>query len=56
MPMRFSVEQLREAARLVHSVMPPTPQYAWPLLAARCGCEVWVKTGHLRDVAVMAPS
>ena len=23
--------------------MPPTPQYAWPLLAARAGCEVWVK-------------
>ena len=20
-----------------------TPQYAWPLLAERCGCEVWVK-------------
>jgi len=23
--------------------MPPTPQYAWPLLAARTGCEAWVK-------------
>ena len=23
--------------------MAPTPQYAWPLLAARTGCEVWVK-------------
>jgi threonine dehydratase len=23
--------------------MPPTPQYAWPLLARRAGCEVWVK-------------
>jgi threonine dehydratase len=23
--------------------MPPTPQYAWPLLAARAGCEIWVK-------------
>jgi threonine dehydratase len=23
--------------------MPPTPQYAWPLLAKRTGCEVWVK-------------
>ncbi len=23
--------------------MPATPQYAWPLLAARSGCEVWVK-------------
>jgi threonine dehydratase len=23
--------------------MPPTPQYAWPLLARRLGAEVWVK-------------
>lgn len=23
--------------------MPPTPQFAWPLLAERAGCEVWVK-------------
>ncbi|CAN5169106.1 threonine dehydratase [soil metagenome] len=23
--------------------MPPTPQYAWPLLAERTGCELWVK-------------
>jgi threonine dehydratase len=27
----------------VHAVFPPTPQYAWPLLAARTGAEVWVK-------------
>jgi threonine dehydratase len=27
----------------VHGVFPPTPQYAWPLLAARSGAEVWVK-------------
>jgi threonine dehydratase len=27
----------------VHAVFPPTPQYAWPLLAARSGAEVWVK-------------
>jgi threonine dehydratase len=23
--------------------MPPTPQHAWPLLAQRAGCDVWVK-------------
>ena len=34
---------LEQAAALVHSVMPPTPQYAWPLLCARAGTEVWVK-------------
>lgn len=31
------------AARVVGRYMPPTPQYAWPLLATRTGCEVWVK-------------
>lgn len=35
--------QLEDAARLVHAVVPPTPQYAWPLLCARAGCELWVK-------------
>jgi threonine dehydratase len=25
------------------SVVPPTPQYSWPLLNARAGCELWVK-------------
>src|SRR5512140_532400 len=34
---------LEQAARLVHAVMPPTPQYAWPLLCERAGTEVWVK-------------
>ena len=41
--MSFSLEELEAAARVVHAAMPPTPQYAWPLLAARAGCEVWVK-------------
>ncbi len=39
----FDAEELAEAARLVHARMPPTPQHAWPLLAERCGTEVWVK-------------
>lgn len=34
---------LAAAAELVYAVMPPTPQYRWPLLDERCGCEVWVK-------------
>lgn len=38
---------LREAARSVHAVLPPTPQYRWPLLEAalRLGPEgeLWVK-------------
>jgi len=33
-----------EAARaLVHTQMPPTPQYAWPTLAQELDAEIWVK-------------
>lgn len=35
--------RIEAAAAVVGRYMPPTPQYAWPLLAARTGCEVWVK-------------
>jgi threonine dehydratase len=36
-------KQLEAAARLVHSILLPTPQYAWPLMCGRVGAEVWVK-------------
>jgi threonine dehydratase len=39
----FDLPALEAAATLVHGVFPGTPQYAWPLLAARAGAEVWVK-------------
>jgi threonine dehydratase len=39
----FTLPELESAAALVHAVFPPTPAYAWPLLAARAGAEVWVK-------------
>jgi threonine dehydratase len=39
----FSLSELQAALSLVHESMPATPQYAWPLLAERCGVEVWVK-------------
>ncbi len=39
----FTLDQLEAAAALVGTRVPPTPQYAWPLLAERAGCEVWVK-------------
>ncbi|HEX3863483.1 MAG TPA: threonine dehydratase [Stellaceae bacterium] len=34
---------LETAAALVHRVVPPTPQYCWPLLSRRVGTELWVK-------------
>jgi threonine dehydratase len=39
----FTLSDLEAAATLVHGHFGPTPQYAWPLLAARTGVEVWVK-------------
>jgi threonine dehydratase len=39
----FAREQVRLAMETVHAAMPPTPQYAWPLLRDRLGCTVWVK-------------
>ena len=39
----FGLEALEQAVDVVHTAMLPTPQYAWPLLAHRLGCEVWVK-------------
>src|SRR5438067_7490807 len=39
----FALGELDEAADLVHRYIPPTPQYQWPLLSHRVGCELWVK-------------
>jgi threonine dehydratase len=36
-------ERLEGSAELVYRVMPPTPQYCWPLLSRRIGAELWVK-------------
>jgi threonine dehydratase len=39
----YSADDIESAERIVHAAMPPTPQYAWPLLRERLGTEVWVK-------------
>jgi threonine dehydratase len=39
----FDRASLDAAAALVYREVPATPQYAWPLLGARTGCEVWIK-------------
>jgi len=38
-----TLNEIENAARIVYSAMEPTPQYRWPLLCERLGCEVWVK-------------
>jgi len=42
-PTVATLEQLEQAARIVYEAMPPTPQYAWPLLREDLDCEIWVK-------------
>ena len=39
----LSLTDIELAAQIVYRAMPATPQYAWPLLAKRTFCEVWVK-------------
>jgi threonine dehydratase len=41
--MIFPADEIEAARRAVHATMPPTPQYAWPLLRERLGMTVWVK-------------
>jgi threonine dehydratase len=36
----------------IDAVVPPTPQFSWPLLNARAGCELWVK--HENHTAIGA--
>src|SRR5690348_4012380 len=39
----FTLTELKDVIPLVRSSVPPTPQYAWPLLKAQTGVEVVVK-------------
>ena len=39
----LTLGEIEEASGIVHRHMPPTPQYAWPLLGRRFGAEIVVK-------------
>lgn len=39
----FTLDELADATATVRTLVPPTPAYAWPLLARHAGCEVVVK-------------
>jgi threonine dehydratase len=41
--MKFERAEIEQAVACVRSSVPPTPQYAWPLLRQRLGLTVWVK-------------
>jgi threonine dehydratase len=38
-----TLAEIESAAGLINGVVPPTPQYSWPALNGRAGCELWVK-------------
>ena len=38
-----TLPEIESIAAEVNSVVPATPQFSWPLLNARAGCELWVK-------------
>jgi threonine dehydratase len=39
----FTLAEIEAALPIVRSAVPPTPQFAWPQLAARTGADVFVK-------------
>ena len=39
----FTLAELEAALVIVHAAMPPTPQFAWPLLRQRTGVDVVIK-------------
>ncbi len=39
----LDLTELERASEIVHRILAPTPQYRWPKLARRVGCNVWVK-------------
>lgn len=43
MPPLPSRSEIDAIAAAVNAVVPPTPQFSWPLLNARLGSELWVK-------------
>ncbi len=40
---QFARDDIERAAAVVYRTFAPTPQFAWPLLGAELGAEVWVK-------------
>lgn len=43
MTLAFTRDEVDAARTIVRATVPPTPQYAWPLLRERLGFTVWVK-------------
>ena len=54
MTLVFAREEIESARTIVRETVPPTPQYAWPLLRERLGFTVWVKHENHTPSAVFA--
>jgi threonine dehydratase len=39
----LTLDELDDAAKLVHEFVPPTPQHRWPLIDEALGTEAWLK-------------
>src|SRR5713226_2559778 len=46
-----TLDEIREAQKLVYQLMSPTPQISWPLLNQRLEAEVWVKHENHTPIA-----
>jgi len=46
-----TLEEVRAAGEIIYQLMPPTPQYRWPLLCERLGTDVWVKHENHTPIA-----
>lgn len=38
-----TLAEIESIEGFIDGIVAPTPQYAWPMLSHRCGCELWVK-------------
>jgi len=45
-----TLAEIESIADGIDAAVPPTPQFSWPLLNARAGCELWVK--HENQTAI----
>ncbi len=39
----LTLDRIEDAAKLVHELVPPTPQHRWPLIEQALGTQVWLK-------------
>lgn len=51
-PAFATLSEITSISAEVDAVVPPTPQFSWPLLNRRAGCELWVK--HENHTAIGA--